>query len=259
MESSRDKFVDQAIALLRVALTTLKSAHPAVTISVSIQFSELHSAAREVMDECSRLERDAFSAFAAQKQALEQTIAFQKQHIEKFRAVELTVASQKQQIEKFRTDLDDQRECCKLLKVDLSSQKAECDQLVADAKNSLQKHIGNSGKRIALMVEEKQQIEEHTQALHMQVSQLEKQVEEERLRLNASGEQVAHLRKQLTDEKEKLICIVCLDKPRDTLIMPCLHFHYCFSCLMQHKQTNGSTCPTCRGTIHGLCMSSFLT
>ncbi|KAI5055323.1 hypothetical protein GOP47_0030468 [Adiantum capillus-veneris] len=236
MESTRDKFIDQAIALLHVALTTLKCAHP---VSTTAQFSQLHIAVREVMDECSRVERD---AFAAEKQALNQT-----------------VASQKQQIDKFRADLDDQNERCKILKVDLSSQKAECDQRVADA----QQHIHDSDQQIAVLqrqlIEEKQQTQDQRQALGAQVSLLEKELEEKGLLLNELVDQASHLDGQLTEEKEKHLCVVCLDKPRDTLIMPCLHFHYCFCCLMQHKQANGSTCPTCRGSIQGLCMSSFLT
>ncbi|KAI5060654.1 hypothetical protein GOP47_0025074 [Adiantum capillus-veneris] len=66
------------------------------------------------------------------------------------------------------------------------------------------------------------------------------------------------LERELEDEKDKSICCVCHEKPRDTVILPCLHFQYCFGCLLRHREVNSNTCPSCRGPIQGLSMSSFL-
>ncbi|KAI5055325.1 hypothetical protein GOP47_0030470, partial [Adiantum capillus-veneris] len=241
MASTRDKLLDDAIALLHVALTALKSAHPVITTTSanSAQFSELHIAVREVMEECSRVERDALAA-TDQKQA----------------QLEQTVASQKQQIDQYRASHDNRNERYKRYKMGL---KIECNRLVVDANRSFQLHICDSDQQIALLKRQLIEEKKHTQALGAQVSLLKKELEEDRLLLNVLADEIGHLDKQLTEEKEKHLCAVCFDKPRDTLVMPCLHFHYCFSCLMQHKQANGSTCPTCRGSIQGLCMSSFLT
>ncbi|KAH7301465.1 hypothetical protein KP509_23G028000 [Ceratopteris richardii] len=66
------------------------------------------------------------------------------------------------------------------------------------------------------------------------------------------------LRRQLLEEREKALCLVCLERPRNTLVLPCLHFQYCLDCLLQHRSCNGNTCPTCRRSIEGLCMASSL-
>ncbi|KAH7372664.1 hypothetical protein KP509_17G015400 [Ceratopteris richardii] len=56
---------------------------------------------------------------------------------------------------------------------------------------------------------------------------------------------------------ERTVCMICHDLPRDTFVLPCLHFFYCFSCLSKHSSTNNS-CPSCRRTILGLCKASSL-
>ncbi|MCO5595621.1 hypothetical protein L7F22_049666 [Adiantum nelumboides] len=66
------------------------------------------------------------------------------------------------------------------------------------------------------------------------------------------------LQRQLEEEKDKSICSICHEKPRDTIILPCLHFQYCFGCLLRHREVNSNTCPSCRGPIQGLNMSSYL-
>lgn len=65
--------------------------------------------------------------------------------------------------------------------------------------------------------------------------------------------QVEELKQQIEEEH---ICVICKDKPRDTFVMPCSHFQYCLSCLLEHRNRNGNSCPTCRRAIEGLCMSS---
>ncbi|MCO5559024.1 hypothetical protein L7F22_012616 [Adiantum nelumboides] len=66
------------------------------------------------------------------------------------------------------------------------------------------------------------------------------------------------LRRELQEEREKALCLVCLDRPRNTLVLPCLHFQYCLDCLLLHRAHNGNTCPSCRRPIEGLCMASSL-
>ncbi|KAI5060695.1 hypothetical protein GOP47_0025115 [Adiantum capillus-veneris] len=57
--------------------------------------------------------------------------------------------------------------------------------------------------------------------------------------------------------QEKTLCMICHDLPRDTFVLPCLHFLYCFSCLSKHTSSNNS-CPSCRRSILGLCKASSL-
>jgi len=46
------------------------------------------------------------------------------------------------------------------------------------------------------------------------------------------------------EAQEQLVCIVCLDCPRDTLLDPCLHFGLCSSCARTVER-----CPVCRARI----------
>ncbi|MCO5587444.1 hypothetical protein L7F22_041393 [Adiantum nelumboides] len=154
--------------------------------------------------------------------------------------LEQTVSAQKRQISDYSAQLETQRVSHKRLKQDLSSCKEFTHKLVSEKKDML------NLKRMS----------------EWKVTVLEKQLVKERL---ASGEQVVLLDKRLSKakaklskEKEEKLCVICFDKPRSTLIMPCFHFQFCFACLMRHKEINGNTCPTCRGTIQGLCMSPFL-
>lgn len=43
------------------------------------------------------------------------------------------------------------------------------------------------------------------------------------------------------DEEDKNLCQICFEKQRDTCIIGCGHFYYCFTCLEPLK-----SCPTCR-------------
>ncbi|MCO5587573.1 hypothetical protein L7F22_041522 [Adiantum nelumboides] len=66
------------------------------------------------------------------------------------------------------------------------------------------------------------------------------------------------LERQLKDEREKSVCRACCSMPRDTIVLPCLHFQYCFGCLLRHREANGNTCPLCRVPIQGINMLSSL-
>jgi hypothetical protein len=48
---------------------------------------------------------------------------------------------------------------------------------------------------------------------------------------------------------ERLLCIVCLDKEKSTMLLPCKHFMYCENCaafaLAQKK------CSYCSGAVEG--------
>lgn len=48
--------------------------------------------------------------------------------------------------------------------------------------------------------------------------------------------------------EEAKACIICMEKPHDVVIFPCLHAHCCSECLVKQRVTSNS-CPTCRTTI----------
>ena len=56
--------------------------------------------------------------------------------------------------------------------------------------------------------------------------------------------QLLQANKQLTQEKDKSLCIICLDTPREVLLKPCKHYCLCSTC------TNGlRECPICKQRI----------
>ncbi|XP_024543919.1 uncharacterized protein LOC9654177 isoform X1 [Selaginella moellendorffii] len=73
------------------------------------------------------------------------------------------------------------------------------------------------------------------------------QLQSEVALLKQQGECLVDL---LEQEKDKSICAICFTRPRNVITLPCLHFHYCNSCLDQHQRTN-RTCPSCRCPISG--------
>ena len=40
-------------------------------------------------------------------------------------------------------------------------------------------------------------------------------------------------------------CVICLDEPRSTTILPCLHMCLCYECAAELRKTSAN-CPLCR-------------
>jgi len=60
---------------------------------------------------------------------------------------------------------------------------------------------------------------------------------------------VSKLQTKVSEEEQKTFCDICLERSRDSLIFPCLHFAYCNVCLSSSKITS---CPSCRTHIAGV-------
>jgi len=60
---------------------------------------------------------------------------------------------------------------------------------------------------------------------------------------------VSQLQAKVSEEEQKTCCDICLERARDSLIFPCLHFAYCNVCLSTSKVT---ACPSCRTHIAGV-------
>lgn len=56
--------------------------------------------------------------------------------------------------------------------------------------------------------------------------------------------------RNLVEEQERSLSQICLESPKDTVVLPCLHLHFCFQCLENHSKRS-RTCPTCRMPISG--------
>ena len=60
------------------------------------------------------------------------------------------------------------------------------------------------------------------------------------------------LQLRVKDLEEARLCTICLENPRDTVVLPCMHAHFCGGCLRgAGLAAPATTCPTCRGVISG--------
>ena len=60
------------------------------------------------------------------------------------------------------------------------------------------------------------------------------------------------LQLRVNDLEEARLCTICLEHPRDTVVLPCMHAHFCGGCLRgAGLAAAATTCPTCRGFISG--------
>ena len=62
---------------------------------------------------------------------------------------------------------------------------------------------------------------------------------------NSSSRQKHKINKIYEDEDDP-ICIICMDNPKNVVIVPCGHYNLCQQCL----ELSGRNCPTCRGPIN---------
>ncbi|MCO5561752.1 hypothetical protein L7F22_015375 [Adiantum nelumboides] len=83
------------------------------------------------------------------------------------------------------------------------------------------------------------------------VQQLKKAVKKakhENIRLTAEVESLKD-----SASGKLIVCKICYDKPRNVVIVPCLHGHFCADCLEKHrKKHKNAKCPTCRSVINGM-------
>ena len=68
--------------------------------------------------------------------------------------------------------------------------------------------------------------------------------DEERLRHRLEA-----LERQLREREEQALCIVCLERARSHVLLPCGHKCLCAVCAASIMATAGHTCPVCRDTI----------
>ena len=51
--------------------------------------------------------------------------------------------------------------------------------------------------------------------------------------------------------EEEVLCVVCMDAPKQHSILPCGHQCVCEACAQQLTQKSPPTCPVCRALIQG--------
>jgi hypothetical protein len=95
------------------------------------------------------------------------------------------------------------------------------------------------------------QRDEHQQ----EIQQLEKKMQRATKLAKQKGDdveelkgKVTQLQKQLEEEQGKLQCVICFERKRDTIVLPCMHFLTCYQCL---GSLSSNRCPHCRSNIQG--------
>jgi hypothetical protein len=104
----------------------------------------------------------------------------------------------------------------------------------------------NYGKLIGGAKEEQQQVSQDSQLSLKQNKQMNElhQAEIQHLLavLHSAKEQI----EQLEQQRE---CLICMNSPRNCVLLPCTHFLYCAQCVSMLPQN--SSCPYCRTPIQG--------
>ena len=60
------------------------------------------------------------------------------------------------------------------------------------------------------------------------------------------------IKKKINEKDILLRCVICMEKARDTVVLPCLHFLFCSTCIQKHNSSsNTNKCPSCRQTTTG--------
>jgi hypothetical protein len=170
---------------------------------------------------------DIQKAAADHRTALESSHGDQKQMADELLRLQKELAHNKKLLEVHKITAEEDHEMLKLHKVALH--------------RSMTEKIGLANKL--------DMVEKLYSNLQEKVAEMEKEMTEL---------QVAHKETQssLLEEKEKSLCQICTENPKDTICLPCLHFHYCKGCLDRHRRRS-RTCPCCRTMLSGFITSDI--
>lgn len=82
------------------------------------------------------------------------------------------------------------------------------------------------------------------------VSELKKNVVELNNEIEKQAIKIKELEKENKEYEQRLQCMICMEKPRETVVLPCLHFLFCETCMFEHKKSSNK-CPSCNQTTTG--------
>lgn len=109
-----------------------------------------------------------------------------------------------------------------------------------------------AGSGGAVVLQCKLQLEEQRRA---QAEQRYQQGEAQHHQLQQQfSDSLQHVRAVEERMEQAVLCQICFERPRDTVLMPCMHFLYCQSCMHQSSSScsgAGQRCPVCRAAVSG--------
>jgi len=107
------------------------------------------------------------------------------------------------------------------------------------------REIGEEYKR------QNREIGEEYKRKHQNISKEQAEMANKKRAIDKNIERLFSLSSSTTTSSSKEMnageCVICLDKPRDHVCIPCYHATFCGEC--QKKFKVGDNCPTCRGRI----------
>jgi flagellar motor protein MotB len=146
-----------------------------------------------------------------------------------------------------------------------SSQLAAAQQLLANLNLAFELHQQSAeAAAAALRVQAVQLgVAQHlAQQLQERLLLAEQQVQQEVQQRLSQQAAAAAVQQALKDAQEKVeqatMCQICFEQPRDTVLMPCMHFLYCAGCVRKGveqaaagKDGGALRCPVCRAPVSG--------
>jgi predicted component of type VI protein secretion system len=122
-----------------------------------------------------------------------------------------------------------------------SSQQQSALQLLSSLALAIELHRAGRDMQDALAATQVQLQQQHQLAAELQhkLAVAEQQVAARAAQQAASDAAAAAAQGQLAAAREQLeaalLCQICFDKPRDTVLLPCMHFCYCSGCVAAAK------------------------
>jgi E3 ubiquitin-protein ligase MUL1 len=91
-----------------------------------------------------------------------------------------------------------------------------------------------------------EKMKEQMETLKLENAKKNKQLQENDNQFEVKKNQLQEKDKQLEELESRLNCVICNERPRDTIFFPCTHFVCCKQCM---KRIEDEKCPMCRASI----------
>ena len=83
----------------------------------------------------------------------------------------------------------------------------------------------------------------------MAVSALAPRMQSDAMRLQQVEAQLGVTSPAAPAVEEEALCVVCMDAPKNHVVLPCLHQCLCAACAQQLQEQGAQSCPVCRTPI----------
>jgi len=110
----------------------------------------------------------------------------------------------------------------------------------------LEEHQHIEAQRKRVLEEERRLVKAESDKLAMEVAVLEQLRRDRDRQLDAVIDNEDPIVVPVKEVVGQAGCCICLDGPRDTVLIPCGHKHFCYSCIEMYCKDPVKTCPICK-------------